>query len=196
MVFGIVVEGEYDSAVYSTLIRQIRPGVDKVLPITCGGVVRLQQKFVGWLKHFQWHPDYNYKVGKVLVVRDSDCRDSQAVEEELDDILSQSGFQKSLKLPVHFHATKCMVETLLLADESAVNAVARQRGRSRPSAQSVRDPLEGTVNAKGLFQRMLSQAQLPADLAVYAEVAAAADIERIKERCPNFRRFIECVHAC
>jgi hypothetical protein len=43
---------------------------------------------------------------------------------------------------------------------------------------------------------MLSQAQLPADPAVYAEVAAAADIDRIRQRCPHFQRFVDCVHGC
>lgn len=193
MVFGIVVEAERDSVVYSTLIRRIRTDVDDVLARPCQDVAGVRRKFVGWLKNFQWNSGYN--VGKALVVRDSDCRDSGAVEHELVRILDQSGFREKLTLPVHFYATRCMVETWLLADENAVNAVARQRGKVR-SAQSVPDPLEGTANAKALFLRMLSQAQLPADPAVYAEVAAAADIDRIKQRCPYFQHFIDCVQAC
>jgi hypothetical protein len=31
---------------------------------------------------------------------------------------------------------------------------------------------------------------------VYAAVAAKADIDRIKQRCPRFQRFIDCVHSC
>jgi len=156
-------------------------------------VAGVRRKFVGWLQNSQWHSGYN--VGKALVVRDSDCRDPRAVEDELVRILDQKGFREKLTLPVHFYATRCMVETLLLADENAVNAVARQRGKV-PSAQPVPDPLEGMTNAKALFLRMLSQAQLPADPAVYAEVATAANINRIKQRCPYFQRFVDCVHAC
>jgi hypothetical protein len=128
-------------------------------------------------------------------MRDSDCDAPRALEDELGRILDQSGFREKLTLPVHFYATRCMVETWLLADENAVNTVARQRGKV-PSAQAVPDPLEGTTNAKALFLRMLSQAQLPADPAVYAEVAATADIDRIKQRCPYFQHFIDCVHGC
>jgi len=134
-------------------------------------------------------------VGKALVVRDSDCDDSQALEDKLGRVLDQSGFKEKLTLPVHFYATRCMVETWLLADESAVDAVARNRGKNA-SAQPVGDPLEDRRDAKKLFLRMLSQAQLPADPAVYAEVAAAADIDRIKHRCPYFQHFIDCVHGC
>jgi hypothetical protein len=193
MVFGIVVEAERDSVVYSTFIRRLRNDVEEVIARPCHDVAGVRRQFVGWLKNFQWHAGYD--VGKALVIRDSDCRDSRAVEDELFRILDQKGFREKLTLPVHFYATRCMVETWLLADENAVNTVARQRGKA-PSAQSVPDPLEGNRNAKALFQRMLSQSHLPADPAVYAEVATAADIDRIKQRCPNFQHFIDCVHAC
>jgi hypothetical protein len=193
MVFGIVVEGETDSVVYRAMIQRIRPDVDIVLSQPCQGVAGVRRMFVGWLKHFQWHSAY--QVGKALVIRDSDCDASRALEDELGRILDQSGFREKLTLPVHFYATRCMVETWLLADESAVNAVARERGKI-PAAQPVPDPLEGATNAKVLFRRMLSHAQLRATPAVYAEVAAAADIDRIKQRCPYFQRFIDCVHGC
>ncbi len=193
MVFGIVVEGESDSVVYRALIKRIRPDVDVVLSQPCHGVAGVRRKFVGWLKHFQWHS--GHQVGKALVIRDSDCEASRALENELSRILDQSGFREKLTLPVHFFATKCMVETWLLADESAVNVVAQQRGKT-PTAQPVADPLEGARDAKVLFRRMLSQARLPADPAVYGAVAAAADIDRIRQRCPHFQQFIDYVHGC
>jgi hypothetical protein len=193
MVFGIVVEADRDKVVYSTLIRRIRPDVDDVLARPCQDVVGVRRQFVEWLKNFQWHS--GYQVGKALVIRDSDCHDSRAVENELVRILDQKGFREKLTLPVHFYATRCMVETWLLADEDAVNAVARERGKI-PAAQPVPDPLEGATDAKRLFRQMLTQAQLPDDPAVYAEVAAAADIDVIKQRCPYFQRFIDCVHGC
>jgi hypothetical protein len=193
MVFGIVVEGETDSVVYRAMIQRIRPDVDLVLSEPCQGVPGVRTKFVGWLEYFQGHP--GHQVGKALVIRDSDCHDSQALEDELFRILDQSRFREKLTLPVHFYATRCMVETWLLADESAVNKVAVQRGKVR-SARPVADPLEGATDAKKLFRQMLSQAQLRPVPAVYADVAAAADMHRIKQRCPYFQRFIDCVHGC
>ncbi len=188
MIFGIVVEGPADAAAYSTLIPRIRTAVESVLSRPCGGKSPLRQNFVGFLKEFQ-----SSAVGKAIVIRDSDCRDSRAVEEKLEQRLHESGFQPPF--PVHFYAASCMVDTWLLADEGAVNQVARQRGKT-PSAQPVADPLEGKRNAKALLRRMLSQAQLPSDPAVYAEVAAAVDINSIERRCPYFQQFIARVRAC
>jgi len=192
MIFGIVVEAERDAVVYSTLIRRIRTDVDNVLCRPCQGVAGVRSKFIGWLKHFQWHS--GHFVGKALVIRDSDCHDSRATEDELAQILDKSGFQTELTFPVHFYATRCMVETWLLADEGAVNTVARQRGKSS-SARPFTGPLEVPMDAKTPFRQMLSQAHLPADPAVYG-AAAAADMERIQQRCPYFKRFIDCVNGC
>src|SRR5208282_1492633 len=188
MIFGIVVEGPTDAAAYSALIPRIRPAVKRVLSRPCGGKSPLLQGFVGLLMEFQ-----DWSIDKALVIRDSDCRDPKAVEEKLEQRLRESGFQPPF--PLHFYATSCMLDTWLLADEGAVNRVARQRGRTL-SAHPVDDPLEGKRNAKALFRRMLGQARLPADAAVYAAVAAAVDIEQVKRRCPYFQQFIDRVHGC
>ena len=191
MVFGIVVEDRTDASVYSTVIRRIRPDVESVLQRPCRGVAGVRRQFVGWLKNFEWHADH--EVGKALIIRDSDNSDPQFAQDELAHILRQSGFQPSF--PFHFYATRCEVETWLLADEHAVNTVAQMRGKA-PSARPVAGSLEDIRSAKELFRRMLSQARLPADPVVYAEVAAAADMELIRRRCPYFQRFEDNVHAC
>ena len=194
MVFGIVVEGESDSVVYRALIRRIRPDVDLVLSQPCQGVAGVRRKFVGWLKYFQWHS--GHQVGKALVIRDSDCDASRPLEDELGRILDQSGFRKKLTLPVHFYATKCMVETWLLA-ERARSTTLHCSGARLHLLNAVADPLEGATNAKRPCSGGCSpQARLPADPAVYAAVAATADIDRIKQRCPYFQQFIDCVHGC
>jgi hypothetical protein len=149
----------------------------------------LAQNFVAYLKEFQW----KWQVDKAIVIRDSDCRDPSVVELKLEEALHRSGFNRPYL--IDFYATRCTLETWLLADEDAVNQVARSRGK-RSSVQPVADPLQGKENSKDLFRRMLSQALLPADPAVYAEIAAAADIDRIRRRCPYFRQFEERVFAC
>ena len=173
---------------HTRLRPRIRPVIENVLSLPCGGKSPLGQKFVGFLKELQ-----ELRVEKALVIRDSDCRDPSAVEERLEQRLHESGFRPPF--PVHFYATSCMLETWLLADEGAVNRIAQQRAKP-PSARPVDDPLEGKRDAQALFHRMLSQARLPADPAVYAEVAAVADIDRINRRCPYFQQFVDRVRAC
>ncbi len=187
-VFGIIVEGDSDAAVYSAIIRRIRRDVEHLVARRCGGVAGLRSKFVGFLREFQWH-----SVDKALVIRDSDRKDPQALESVLRDRLNQSGFAPPF--PVHFYATRCMVETWLLADELAVSTVALSRGRTR-SIKAINKSLEEIVDPKRSFHAMLSEAGLAADTEVYEEIASAANLDRIAERCPRFAEFRQQVHAC
>jgi hypothetical protein len=189
--FGIIVESGRDTAVYSTLIRRIRSDIERVVSEPCGGVVAVRRKFVGLLKHFQWNSGYT--IHKAFVIRDADRKEAQLAEKELADILKQQGFSPSF--PVHFFATRRMVETWLLADAGAVSEVAKQRGKTC-SIRSVRDPLEEIADAKSNFQAMLSQARLPDDQKVYEEVASLANLDLIGQRCPYFQEFVKRVNAC
>jgi hypothetical protein len=191
MNIGIIVEQERDKAAYCELIRKIRPDVESLPAEPCGNDIKLMQKFVGWLKHFQWHAEIS--VDKALVIRDSDCSDPAGWESKMEQILMHSHFAPSF--PVHFHATKCEIETWLLADENAINQVAHSRGK-QGSVSKVTIPLESHRNAKELFREVLSKVGLPADPKVYQEIASAANIDRIAERCPYFQQFVDRVQAC
>jgi hypothetical protein len=190
MNIGIVVEGVSDEAAYPQLIRKVRNDVDVVLAKSCGSDSGLTKRFVGLLKYFHWHA---LSVDKALVIVDSDCSDSFAREAKLRRIYEESHFVASF--PVHFHATRCELETWLLADENAINHVAQVRGKNTQVA-AVTVQLEGYKDAKELFQKVLSDARLPADPQVYKEIAGFADVARIIARCPSFRLFAEKVLAC
>jgi Domain of unknown function (DUF4276) len=136
--------------------------------------------------------EYN-RIDKALVIRDSDGNDPKAAEAALKDRLDGSSFRP--KFPVHFHATKSTIETWLLADELAVNTVASSRRQSR-SVKPINKQLEEIVDPKTRFWTMLSEAGLLADDKVYEEIATAADLDRIQERCPHFAEFRKHVHAC
>jgi hypothetical protein len=191
MNIGIVVEGERDKAAYPEFIRKIRDDVESVPAEPCGNDIKLMEKFVGWLKHFQWHAEAS--VNKALVIRDSDCGDPVDWESRMEQILEHSHFVPTF--PVHFYATKCEIETWLLADEDAINQVARSRGK-REWVPKVTIPLESHKDAKELFRRVLSKAHLPADPRVYQEIASAARIDRIAARCPYFQQFVDRVRGC
>ena len=190
MNIGIVVEGDSDARAYSQLIRKIRDDADVPYVVPCGGIGTLRGKFVGWLKYFEWHASPS--VDKALVIRDSDCSSPVPLEDELREILKQSHFKPGF--PVHFHATKCMLETWLLADENAINQVSQQREKNKQVAAVTID-LESHEGAKELFQKQLSRADLLATVQVYQEVASFADVARITARCPHFQQFVEKVRA-
>jgi len=188
-VFGIVVEGPRDAVVYATIIRRIRSDVH-VIPRPCGGITALLDRFAGWLKYFQYQQQ---QIDKVLVIRDAGGKDPQALERDLAERLEKSHCDPPF--PVHFYAIKSMLETWLLADEHAVSKVAESR-RRHGKVKATNKQLEGLLDPKPSFLAMLSQVDLPANDKVYEEVAAAADLDRIAERCPRFAEFREQVHAC
>jgi hypothetical protein len=187
-VFGIIVEGPRDAAVYPAIIQRIRPDVGPVIAWPCGGVPALLKNFVGMLRGLEYN-----RIDKALIIRDSGGKDPKVAEAGLNERLHKSGFIPTF--PVHVYATRSMVETWLLADEQAVSTVAQSRGRTR-SVKPVGKPLEEIMDPKPLFLAMLSQAGLPADDKVYEEIASAADLNRIAERCPRFAEFSRHVHAC
>ncbi len=191
MNFGIVVEGECDKAAYPELIRKVREDAKVVLAVPCGNDIRLMEKFVGWLYHFEYLSEH--PIDKALVVRDSDCSDPAAWEQKMHRILARSRFVP--RFPVHFHAAKCEIESWLLADANAINQVAKSRGK-RGLVPPVAVQLESYRDAKELFRGVLAKVGLPADPKVYQEIAAAADIRLIAQRCRHFHNFENAVNSC
>ena len=152
MIFGIVVEAERDSVVYSNSY----PEESDLTWITClrrpcQDVVGVRRQFVDWLKHFQWHS--GYLIGKALVIRDSDCHDSRAVENELVRILDQSAFREKL-------TAAC---SLLRDQMHGGDVAAGRRGRcERRRTDSGKDPSARALPKLWKARRM-RRSPLPAD---------------------------------
>ena len=134
------------------------------------------------------------QVQKAIVVRDSDLHDPLRSERELEELLRASGFRPSFG--VHFHATKRMLESLLLADEHAIGKVAQRRGKEAQRCVPVSGVLEQLSDAKRILWERLSEAKLPADKKVFAEIAEASDLAKIIERCSHFRDFVKKANEC
>lgn len=193
MNLGIVVEDERDAIAYSQLIRKIRNDVETIVPYPCHGNSTLKKQFVTGLKVFRYAHAFPHPIAKALVIVDSDCSDAIAWEEDLAEILDRSHFDPGFA--IHFHATKCELESWLLADEDAMSKASQQRGKNKRFGPA-NIPCETYRNAKELFQRRLSEARLPDTPQVYNEIASYADIERIATRCPRFKLFIAKVCEC
>ncbi len=179
---GVVVEGSDDAAVYPILIKRIDPSIERVYPRECIGRQKLKNKFVYLLKEFSRNP-IAFNIRKVLVIRDSDCKDSAPIEQELQDIYARSNLQPPFGLS--FHATKCKLESWLLADEDAINTVSLRRG-GRGGIPRVGVDLENFREADALYRTTLIQAGLQDTNAVMQAIAQEARLERIVERCPGF----------
>ena len=76
----------------------------------------------------------------------------------------------------------------------AINAVAVSRaGRT---VSQVQGELEEIPDAKARLVTLLSEARLPYDAKVCAEIAQHVNIERLRYRCPSFRLFQTKVLDC
>lgn len=185
MNLGIIVEGDDDVAVYPVLIRRLDDSVEYVYSRGCGGLSKLKGKFVSFVKEFQRNPNA-FRIRKILVIRDSDCNDPGPLEAELQNTLARSGAPKGID--VSFHATKCKLESWLLADENAINLVSQKRGGPGGLA-----PIPGTLetvrNADDVYSKVLSEVGLQNTGEVMKEIAEKADLATIRGRCPRFRDF-------
>lgn len=189
MSVGIIVEGDDDLAVYPVLIKRIDPTIGRVHRRKCCGRRKLEDKFVVFLKEFAKNP-VAFDVRKALIIRDSDCNDPEPIEQQLQDIFARSSVRPAFR--VSFHATKCKLESWLLADEDAINAVSMHRG-GPGGIQRIALDLENLREADQLYRRTLSQAGLQDTDEVMKEIAQRARLDWITGRCPRFRDFIQKV---
>jgi hypothetical protein len=186
---GIIVEGGDDVATYPILIKRIDPRVRKVYARECGSRQKLKDKFVVYLKEFSLNPAA-FDITRVVVIRDSDCNDPVPIEHELQAILAHSRLR--VAFPVAFHATKCKLESWLLADERAINRISYRRGGPGGMSQ-IGLNLEVHKDTDDLYRATLSNVRLQDTSAVMREIAEQADINIIAQRCPYFREFIQKV---
>jgi len=184
---GIVVEGPSDRATYPVLMRRIRNDIDRPQTRDCGGRFKLKESFPYFLEEFQRNPAWGIDVA--FVIRDSDCKPCQRIEDDLRRTLDDSRFD----FPVEFFAAKCDLETWLLVDENAINQVSQQRGKNN-QVEPVRFEFE-SGKAKEHFRRQLSKANLRPVPEVYEEIATRMDLERTAAHCPSFRAFVSRVRG-
>lgn len=188
---GIIVEGDDDLAVYPILIKRIHPPIERVYGRKCGGRQKLEDKFVVFLKEFSGNP-VAYNIGKVFIIRDSDCHDPRPVEQKLQGILSRANLQ--CPFDISFHTTKCKLESWLLADEDAINGVSIGRG-GPGGIQRIDENLESFKEADQLYRTTLIQAGLLDTAKVMKQIAQQARLEAIAERCSGFRNFMQKIRT-
>lgn len=183
--FGLVVEGVYDKAVVTELIRKCVAGHTEVVVRICGGSV--MNKFPGLLEEFR-HVKQGTHVDKAVVIRDANGKDPNEL------MLTMQGRISNRQYPF---PVKCVVivrelETWLLADDRAISQVTQEYASRTVSP--INEHLEDILEPKERLKKLLAGVAYTDEVA--RKIAAAVDIERLKYRCPGFGSFQEAVLDC
>jgi hypothetical protein len=189
--YGLIVEGPYDEHVYPALVRKILARDLRVIVRPCGGVSKLLSRLPGYLVELE-HAWYGRAVDKALIIRDWSEADLSAGEQSMAKKIEGRVF--SFPRGIQFCLIRQEMETLLLADGDAINAVAAERGGRAVS--QLQGALEELRDPKQKLMKLLSEARLPYDAQVCGEIAQNASIERLRYRCPAFRSFEQKVIDC
>jgi hypothetical protein len=180
--YGLIVEGEYDAAALTELIRRCAAGNIQVIPRQCAQKGSLMKKFPAYLQELHW-ANQGQAVDKALVIRDADGKNPG----ELVARMGTSIVSRSYLFPVKFVVIVQELETWLLADHDTLSQVARKR------ISEIRGTLELIVDPKRRLQSILSEAGIAYTAEVARKIAAAANLERIEYRCPTFRTFRQAI---
>ena len=189
--YGLIVEGVYDEGVYPVYMRKILQADPLIYVRQCGGVSKLMSKLPGYLKslEYEWNGG---PVSKAIVIRDWHEADLAKAEQAMAEKVAGRSF--SFPLGIQFCAVRQELEAWLLADADAISAVAEQRGGRGVS--QLEGQLEEIADPKEKLTGILSEAKLPYDPTVCAEIAGITDLDRLRYRCPAFRIFERKVIDC
>ena len=189
--YGLIVEGRYDGPVFVELVSKLIPAAEILPARVCDGITNLKKQFPGWLRDLE-RAKQGDPVDKAFVIRDSGGRNPAALEQELAKRIEGHTF--AFPRGIEFCVVVRAMETWLLADEEAINAVASSR--SGRSVRRVQEELEHIVDPKDRLRRLLKQAKLDYTPEVCREIARRARIDRLQYRCPSFLSFEKKVIGC
>ncbi len=189
--YGLIVEGPYDKQVYEGLIPRICSADLLLVTRLCGGVTNLMKLFPAFLREFE-HLLNGQPVDKALVIRDAEGIDIQKPRIKMEEKIK--GCTYAFPLGVQLCVVRQEMETWLLADIGAINAVATARG-GRKISELHRSP-EDIHDPKRELRSLLSRAQIELTAPVCREVASKLNIETLEYRCPSFRTFKRSVLDC
>jgi hypothetical protein len=186
LTFGLIVEGVYDEAVLTECIHKCVGFDVDVISRVCGPKGSLMSRFTGFLEEFRY-VKHGSHVDKALVVRDADKKAPGALIAAMKARIAR----RTYPFPVYCLVIVQELETWLLADSAALSQVTREYGGG--SVAEINEPLEGIVDPKARLQRLLSGAKVPYTKEAARKIAVAIRLEKIEERCPNFRSFRQAV---
>ena len=170
--YGIIVEGDYDSAVYDAIIRRLASPEVHIRPLVCRGKTNLMKEFPVLLRAFE-HEVEGDPVDMAIVIRDADGKNPDEVEAQMRAKIQ--GRRYPFRLNVRLHAVRHAMDAWLLADVSALNtACERRRGkrvtRSHDSPEDLLDPKTG-------LRKLLSDHRVAYTAEVCREIARETNLQ-------------------
>jgi len=180
--YGLVVEGEGDQRVYENLVPRIDSPDATVYCRSCGGVGRLMREFSALLKTFEYVHE-GAPVDLAIVIRDTDMKPPALVMQKMREQLRNRRYP----FPIELCVVVRKLDTWLLADETAINAVARLRDGK--VVARINEDVETIVDPKTRLQRTLTAAGLPYNPRVLEEIAQNANLQTLQYRSASFRQF-------
>jgi hypothetical protein len=189
-VFGLIGAGNYDLAVLETLLRRLRPDLEKVVVRRCGNDYRVTTTLTARLQELSKLRAVG-RLDKAIVVKDSHRAAPGRELEKLREAIEGRDYP----FPVEFAVAVRALESWLLVDDGALSTVAGERGAQRQFPAPDRSP-EQFPNPKGRLSELLAEAQIPYTEAVAIRIAELVSLERIEALCPSFTLFKRAAEHC
>lgn len=149
--YGLIVEGPYDQEIVPELVRKVVPSAVILQTLALGGKSKLK-KLAGYLNHFQYVVGGG-PVDKVLVIEDCDQRLLESVEADLARRVPE--WASCFPRGVQVCGVRRAIESWLLVDASAINAVARARETKGRQVGEIMEDVEEIVDPKTRFKGIL-----------------------------------------
>jgi len=178
---GLVVEGIYDEAALTELIRKCATSEVDVICRPCGSAFQLMRKFPGFLESFR-HVKEGRPVDNAIVIRDADHKDPNDLIARMETRISGRIYPFSRHLLVIVQE----LEAWLLADEEALALITGRPQRGVPNPESLNNP-------KARLEKILSDVNIGYTAEIARKIAAAARVDVLSVRCPSFKRFQEAL---
>jgi hypothetical protein len=189
-VFGLVGAGNYDLAVLETLLKRLRPDLEKIVVRRCGNDYRVTTTLRDRLQEFRILRAAG-RLDKAIVVKDSHRSVPERELEKLREAMDPRGYPFAVEFAVAVRA----LESWLLADHVALSRIADERGAQQHYRVPDRSP-ELFPNPKERLSELLAEAQVPYTEAVAVRIAELATLERIEQLCPSFTLFKRAAEHC
>ena len=186
--YGIIVEGDYDSAVYDAIIRRLSSPDVYIKPFVCRGRTNLMTEFPGFLCALEHEIDGD-PVEMAIVIRDADGKDPGEVEARMRMKIQERNYR--FPLNVRFHAVEKAMDAWLLADPTAISEVVQ--GKGGKAVRKSHDDPEGLLRPKEWFRKLLTDHKASYTAELCREIAQKTDLQVLSERCRRFPAFAELI---